>query len=250
MKQTLVVFAILFLPTLAVAEDHLPTPDYHRKPADHQAAPVVHGVDRPAFPTCCEWTASPHHSQRGSARITAIIYHFTAGGSLSGTVRWFQNPASKVSSHYVVGKDGKVVQMVAPEQAAWHAGKSELAGVKNVNDFSIGIEIVNWGKLTKQVDKFYTYSGELYRGGTPIYADHAYWEPFTDAQYKAVIRLTKALLERYPIEHITGHSDIAKPEGRKIDPGAAFEWPRIKAELPKSYKGSVGRLVGTNGGRG
>jgi N-acetylmuramoyl-L-alanine amidase len=195
-----------------------------------------------SFPNWVEWKASPHHSERKASKITAIICHYTAGGSLSGTVNWFQNPASKVSSHYVVGKDGKVVQMVPLDQAAWHAGTSTLAGVEGVNQFSIGIEIVNWGKLTKRDSRFYTYNGQEYHGPEAIKAEGAYWEPYTDEQYKALARLASALIAKYPIQHITGHSDVATPKGRKIDPGPAFNWQRVKSALPKSYQGQIGPL--------
>jgi N-acetylmuramoyl-L-alanine amidase len=223
--------AIAFLTVCCVVSSH----------GDNQIRAAAAATGERAYPDWAEWTASPNHSKRGAAKVTAIIYHYTAGGSLSGTVKRFQDPASKVSSHYVIDKDGKTVQMVAMDRTAWHAGKSKLAGVERVNDFSIGIEIVNWGKLTRRDEKFYTGSGELYQGPKPVHADGAYWEPFTDKQYEAVVRLTKALLAKYPIEHITGHSDVATPKGRKIDPGAAFDWKRIKAEL-KDYQGQVGPL--------
>lgn len=203
---------------------------------------LVHSLAAdPSFPSFVEWKPSPNHSERKASKITAIIYHYTAGPSLSGTVTWFQNPQSKVSAHYVVGKDGRIIQMVALDQAAWHAGTSTLAGVEGVNQFSIGIEIVNWGKLTKRDGKFCTYNGQQYHGPEPIKAEGAYWEPFTDEQYKALVRLTSALTQKCPIEHITGHSDIATPKGRKIDPGPAFDWQRVKAGLP-SYKGQIGPL--------
>jgi N-acetylmuramoyl-L-alanine amidase len=196
----------------------------------------------PKFPEWVEWTASPHHSERRAEQVTAIIYHYTAGGSLRGTVKWFQNADSKVSAHYVIGKDGTVVQMVALDRAAWHAGTSVLAGVEGVNHFSIGFEIVNWGKLTRRDGKFFTYTGSEYQGPEPIAAESAFWEPYTDAQYRALIRLTTALLDKYPIRHLTGHSDVATPKGRKIDPGPAFDWPRIKTALPDAYRGQVGPL--------
>lgn len=200
-----------------------------------------HGAD-PKFPEWVEWSASPHHSQRRAAEVTAIICHYTAGGSLSGTVTWLQNPGSKVSAHYVIGKDGSVVQMVALDRAAWHAGTSMLAGKEGANHFSIGFEIVNWGKLTRREGKFYTYTGRVYQGPQPIESQGAYWEPYTDAQYEAVARLTTAILGKYPIRHITGHSDVATPKGRKIDPGPAFDWQRLKTALPDSYRGHVGPL--------
>ena len=107
----------------------------------------------------------------------------------------------------------------------------------------IGVEIVNWGKLTKRDDQFYTYTGKLYRGPKPIESGGAYWEPYTNAQYQAVVRLTTALLGKYEIQHVTGHSDIATPRGRKTDPGGAFDWQRIKAAIPASYQGQIGTLA-------
>jgi N-acetyl-anhydromuramyl-L-alanine amidase AmpD len=196
----------------------------------------------PKEPDWVQWTASPNHSKRRTAEISAIIYHYTAGGSQSDTVKYFQDPASKVSAHYVLGRDGKVVQMVPLNRAAWHAGESKLAGAAGVNSFSIGIEICNWGKLTKKDDKFYVWSGAPYRGPAPVRAAGAYWEPYTDEQYKSLARLTNALLAKYSIKHITGHSDIALPKGRKTDPGAAFDYQRIKQLLPKSYAGQIGPL--------
>jgi len=196
----------------------------------------------PAFPTWAERIESPNHSERHSDKITAIIYHYTAGGSLDGSVKEFQKTASKVSAHYVIGHDGKVVQMVPLDLAAWHAGESVLAGKEHVNDFSIGIEIVNFGKLTKRGDKFYNWTKVPYEGPTPLHAEGAYWEPFTDKQYESLVRLTKELIEKYPIDHITGHSHIALPIGRTTDPGAGFDWKRVQKELPKSYTGQFGPI--------
>ncbi len=81
-------------------------------------------------------------SGRLEAVIDCVVLHATAG-SLSGTLAWFANPASGVSAHYVVAKDGDVYQMVEEDKLAHHAGASEYQGRKNFNDFSIGIEIVN-----------------------------------------------------------------------------------------------------------
>jgi N-acetylmuramoyl-L-alanine amidase len=197
----------------------------------------------PKFPDWVEWAASPNHYPRRASEITAIIYHYTAGGSQESMVKYFQDTASKVSAHYVLGRDGKIVQMVPLDQAAWHAGVSTLGGVSAVNHFSIGIEICNWGRLTKKGDKFYVEKGEPYGGPTPVHADGAYWEPYTDAQFKSLARLTNELLAKYPIKHITGHSDIALPKGRKIDPGPAFDYGRVKLLLNKSYDGQIGPLV-------
>lgn len=80
----------------------------------------------PKYPDWVTWTPSPNHSPRRATEITAIIYHYTASGAQADTVKYFQDRASKVSAHYVLGRDGKVVQMVPLDQAAWHAGVSKI----------------------------------------------------------------------------------------------------------------------------
>src|SRR6188768_2384940 len=86
-----------------------------------------------------------------SRKISAIVIHYTGSLSMEGTVSWFLNPASKVSAHYVVGREGQVLQMVHDQDVAWHAGRSAMRPElddrdpkkePNVNAFSIGIELV------------------------------------------------------------------------------------------------------------
>lgn len=106
----------------------------------------------------------------------------------------------RVSAHFLIRRDGALVQFVACAQRAWHAGVSCWNGRERCNDFSIGIELE----------------------GT----DDA---PYDEAQYAALIALVDALRARYPIEDVVGHSDIAP--GRKTDPGAAFDWGRVRRAL-------------------
>ena len=108
--------------------------------------------------------------------------------------------ALRVSSHYLIRRDGEVVQFVAPERRAWHAGRSAWRGLEACNDYSIGIELE----------------------GT----DQA---PFEDAQYAALAALIRALRVRFPLASLAAHSDVAP--GRKTDPGAGFDWPRLLAAL-------------------
>lgn len=72
--------------------------------------------------------------------ISSIVVH-TTEGSFDGDAEWMCNPASKVSTHYVIGPDGRIYQLVAPLYRAWHAGTSSYAGKSNYNNFSIGVEI-------------------------------------------------------------------------------------------------------------
>ncbi len=109
----------------------------------------------------------------------------------------------KVSSHFLIRRDGEVVQYVSCNDRAWHAGTSSYNGRSNCNDFSVGIELE----------------------GT----DGSAYEP---AQYRVLANLIFSLCSACPslsTERIAGHSDIAP--GRKSDPGLAFDWPRLRALL-------------------
>jgi len=102
----------------------------------------------------------------------------------------------KVSSHLLVKRDGTVIQFVAFDKCAWHAGESFYDGRKNCNDFSIGIE------LEGCIDDI-----------------------FTEKQYIELNKILKELKSIYGINNIVGHSEIAP--GRKFDPGKNFDWKRI-----------------------
>ena len=109
----------------------------------------------------------------------------------------------RVSAHFFINRSGQVTQYVSLDDRAWHAGVSQWNGRDQCNDFSIGIELE----------------------GTDV-------TPYTDAQYTALVGLTKVLMLRYPaisLARIVGHSDIAP--GRKTDPGEAFDWVRFRTGL-------------------
>jgi predicted chitinase len=164
---------------------------------------------------------SPNSSDRPpGTKIDAIVLHHTAGGGTAqDTGRFFQNPANKVSSNYVIGKDGTIVQPVEDEKRSWHAGESELNGRRNVNDFSIGIEIVNQG------------DGK---------------DPYPDEQYKALAKVVVHLQNKYsiPWERIVGHKDVAIPRGRKIDPSANFSYEKLRQEVQALTGGAVPEFGG------
>jgi N-acetylmuramoyl-L-alanine amidase len=92
-----------------------------------------------------KWEPSPNFSSRNGNQIKAIILHHTGKGGLKAAVSWFKTTESKVSAHYVIDVTGEIYQMVKDEDKAWHAGDSELYGIKTVNSISIGIELVNTG---------------------------------------------------------------------------------------------------------
>lgn len=106
----------------------------------------------------------------------------------------------RVSAHFLVRRNGELIQFVACARRAWHAGSSHWRGRPRCNDFSVGVELE--GSDTT-----------------------AYEAP----QYAQLARLTLALRERYPLPDIAGHSDVAP--GRKTDPGPGFDWARYRADL-------------------
>ncbi len=149
------------------------------------------------------WVQSPNYNKRPAGTVVdTIVLHHTAQHSLAETVAWFQSEASRVSAHFCVGKDGSIVQFVSTFDRAWHAGVSvDAYGRRDVNDFSVGIEIDNVG------------DGK---------------EAFTEPQLRALDNLIGFLLIRFPhIKQITSHEFIAEPQGRKNDP-KNFPWDRMK----------------------
>jgi N-acetyl-anhydromuramoyl-L-alanine amidase len=108
----------------------------------------------------------------------------------------------RVSSHFLIRRDGALLQFVSCRDRAWHAGVSCWHGRADCNDFSIGVEL-------EGVD------------------DGLY----TVAQYEVLQALQQGLAARYPLRAMAAHSDIAP--GRKTDPGPGFDWSRASAVLPR-----------------
>jgi len=179
------------------------------------------------------WRPSPHFSER-EGTVDALVLHYTVTASVGETVKLFRKVDQGASAHYIIGKGGKIVQMVDLEKKAWHAGSSMFQRRRDANDFSIGVEIVNWGLLKEEDGRFFVWPGTYqtpYKGPPPVKVDGAWWEPFTEMQYRVLGALITEIRTHYPAitsDRIVGHADIALPKGRKIDPGSAFDWKRIK----------------------
>lgn len=159
---------------------------------------------------------------------TVIVLHYTASGpSKSGDAKYFQRDDANVSAHTVVERDGVTIQCVPFNVKAWHAGKSVWRARSNCNDFSIGIEIDNWGILEKRADgKYYSHAGteipasQVFVGLNKL-GNGKYWEAYSQVQKDAVYAQCQALIKAYPsIKEVVGHEDIAPR--RKVDPGPAL----------------------------
>lgn len=175
-----------------------------------------------------------------------IVLHDTASGlDTNGPVSWLCNPTAKASAHFVVGRGGAanndLWQLAKTNIKTWHAGKSKYEGVSNVNNFSIGIEIVNPGWLTsKDGGKTVTFSTgkptwDAKRYGAQQVTDDAHpgkywWMPYTMEQIDTVIAMCRAMVAAYPsIKGITTHWHISP--GRKVDTNPLFPLERVRSSV-------------------
>lgn len=165
-----------------------------------------------------------------------LVIHYTVTRTARGAINSFAIPGAGASAHLVIDRDGSITQMVPFDRTAAHAGKSEWKGVESCNRYSIGFELVNMGPLTSKTDGILRDCyGRPMPADTPTMAATApggeLWEAYPEAQYQATLEAAKAVCERYGITDIVGHSEIATPQGRKIDPGPAFPMERLRREV-------------------
>ncbi len=134
-------------------------------------------------------------------RPNYVILHYTSDDTVEHALRTLTNPLTKVSAHYLIGRDGRIYSLVDELARAWHAGESYWGGERDLNSASIGIELDNDGD-----------------------------ELFATAQIDALLALLADLKERYsiPTANFLGHSDVAPR--RKTDPGRLFPWKLLAAQ--------------------
>ncbi len=139
--------------------------------------------------------ASPNFDLR---RPNLVIVHHTSDRTLEEALSTLSSPGRKVSAHYLIGRDGSIVQLVEETARAWHAGLSWWGGQTDINSASLGIELDNDGA-----------------------------EPFADAQIVALLALLADIRQRYgiPAANFIGHGDVAPT--RKDDPSTLFPWQRL-----------------------
>ena len=172
---------------------HQPSPNFNARPAAVTIdLLVLHAISLPP-------------GQFGGSAITDLFLNRL---DLSAHASFAALENLQVSSHFLIRRDGDVIQYVSTEARAWHAGKSSFLGRENCNDYSIGVELE----------------------GTAS-------DVFTALQYQALVDLTITLQSRYPaitMERITGHQHIAP--GRKWDPGPQFDWSFYRKELTDVHR--------------
>lgn len=174
---------------------------------------------------------SPNHDARpAGTRVELLVIHNISlppgefgGGNIerlfTNRLQFDAHPyfetlrSLQVSAHFLIARDGVLIQFVGCADRAWHAGESLFEGRPRCNDFSLGIELE----------------------GTDTLA-------YTDAQYDVLARLSRSLFAAYPLRAVRGHSDVSPL--RKTDPGAAFDWPRFARALDVDQAAfEPGRLI-------
>ena len=148
---------------------------------------------RAGIPT--KWQASPNFNER---RPNFVILHHTSNDTVEQALRTLSDPARSVSAHYLIGRDGAIIQLVDERARAWHVGESKWGANTDINSASLGIELDNNGR-----------------------------EPFPEAQIAALLRLLADISERYhiPAANFIGHADVAPK--RKVDPSRYFPWKTL-----------------------
>lgn len=207
-------------------EDHVekaqpPSGGVKRSSPSRRAARLT--VDDEGLLPFARYVESPNCDDRpGDTSITLVVIHGISlppgefGGQ--GIIDLFTNridpnahsyyasiESLRVSAHFLIRRDGELLQFVPCDKRAWHAGESSWKGLERCNDFSIGIEL---------------------EGADTI--------PYKPAQYHVLARVLKALYRRYRFRYVVGHSDIAP--GRKTDPGSCFDWKRLERLIAKKKR--------------
>jgi N-acetylmuramoyl-L-alanine amidase len=164
-----------------------------------------------------------------------LIIHYTAGRDAESSVQHFLDPNAQASAHLVIGRDGRLWQLVPFNRKAWHAGKSAWLGLDGMNSYSIGIELDNAGRLTQVGTRYQAWFGVFYPESEVVRARHknetadAWWHAYTEAQLSVTLAVARLLVQHYGLKDVLGHDDIAP--GRKADPGPAFRMASFRSNL-------------------
>ena len=170
-----------------------------------------------------------------------IIMHFTTGTRMESTINHFKDPSSGVSTHLLIGRNGRVIQFLPFDRIAHHSGFSWWEQQTDLNQSSIGIELDNAGLLIRKPGRWQRHKivipddevaqavhWKQYTPKDP--ARFPGWHKFPDVQLEVALKIVRALVERYPsIKEILGHDDVNLRN--RYDPGPLFPMQRFRQEL-------------------
>jgi N-acetylmuramoyl-L-alanine amidase len=171
---------------------------------------------------------SPNQGENIEKNLRYLLIHYTGGRSFQQTVDYLCKKSAKASAHLVLGREGEITQLVPFSKKTWNAGASSWNGLEGLNDYTISIELDNYGLLTKKPDGTYrTYFGRTVSKKEVFIGAHKNspnivraWHEYTEAQIDKLEEIAPVIYEKYELEDILGHDDVAPK--RKNDPGPAF----------------------------
>ncbi|RYF99547.1 MAG: N-acetylmuramoyl-L-alanine amidase, partial [Chitinophagaceae bacterium] len=169
----------------------------------------------------------PTPNKGGTYTPQYLVMHYTASTSEKGSINWFLNKEAQASAHLLIDTDGSITQFAPFNIVTWHAGISEWNGLSGLNKFSIGIELVNAGRL---VQSGTSWISPLEKKPIPdsevIIATHRNetssnsWHMYSEQQLLVAAEIAALLVKTYALKDVVGHDEIAPH--RKSDPGPAF----------------------------
>ncbi len=182
-----------------------------------------------------DFRATPNHGGQLTPRY--LVFHYTAGRSCDSSIESLctRKAQGNASAHLVLASDGRIVQLAPFDVVTWHAGVSHWNGLVGLNNWSIGIEMDNAGRMERVGDKFVAWFGKVYPAGEIMMAEHKHgggirpWHAYSEAQISRALELAELLVGHYGLEEVLGHEDIAR--GRKQDPGPAFPLAAIASRV-------------------
>lgn len=170
--------------------------------------------------------ATPNHGGVLNARY--LVFHYTAGRSCDSSVESLctRKPRDNASAHVVLACDGRIVQLAPFNVVTWHAGVSHWDGRIGLNNWSIGVELDNAGRMERVGANYVAWFGKQYGVSDVTLAEHKHgggvrpWHVYPEVQIARAVELAELLVKHYALDDVLGHEDIAR--GRKQDPGPAF----------------------------
>lgn len=178
-----------------------------------------------------------------------LVLHHTAGGSAASSFRWWRDTPERIATAYIIGRDGTVFECFDPSHWAWHLG----TGITALERRSIGIELANWGPLTKKDGRFLNWAGreiapDAVYSHDAAWRGHRHFEAYPEAQIEAALQLAVHLVERFGMDPDVAPGQWGTPDTSrfrkfrgviahhhvrhdKTDISPAFPWDRLTATI-------------------
>src|SRR6218665_1506786 len=179
-----------------------------------------------------DFKATPNKG--GVYMLQYLVMHYTGSTSEKGSINWFLNREAQASAHLLIDTDGSITQFAPFNIVTWHAGISEWNGLKGLNKYAIGIELVNAGRLIRSGDLWISpLDKKAIPDGDVIIATHrnesasAGWQVYTDTQLQVAAEIAALLVRTYALKDVVGNDEIAPH--RKSAPGPAFPMASFRA---------------------